>query len=432
MYFIMVPLLILLLILFPFIQTSHQNEHLFTIISEFHLNNPYLIGSVNDITLELIRLLSKKGHLINVKPKIEEFSFNEKVTENAIVFVNYETSNFDLPRNYYHNLMLISKDDTFEETLNTVASKCLINQKVFLLNVDSLEIYEAYTINNVVLKKKLAHVDWASNNFIWQIEVNPDFVQRRSDFQGITLKGMVDFWGLLMNADSSYLEKAPYFSNNETYEITDFTFGLYDDVLMTLQDRLNFTSVLYKRKNGSFGFVNYKNGSYEGIGTIGDIFFKRVDIGVAPFAIQIERALYVDYLPPLQQGFCGIYIPIKNKESIAFETYLAPFTPFLWITLAFTGVTFAIMRFLHLKVHAAEAIFGFDDIWTSFSIFWGGRPIPTPIDKKSSYKIMIMATLLCGTVIWIAYRAELNSKLAVLEKKYPFNDMESFSKTNWR
>ena len=84
----MVPLLILLLILFPFIQTSHQNEHLFTIISEFHLNNPYLIGSINDITLELIRLLSKNGHFINVKAKIEEFSFNEKLTTKATLFRN--------------------------------------------------------------------------------------------------------------------------------------------------------------------------------------------------------------------------------------------------------------------------------------------------------------------------------------------------------
>ena len=89
-----------------------------------------MIGSINDITWELINLLSKNGHFINVKPKIEEFSFNEKMTTNVIVFVNYETRNFDLPKNDYHNLMLISKDDTSEETLNTVATKCHINQMV--------------------------------------------------------------------------------------------------------------------------------------------------------------------------------------------------------------------------------------------------------------------------------------------------------------
>ena len=73
-----------------------------------------------------------------------------------------------------------------------------------------------------------------------------------------------------------------------------------------------------------------------------------------------------------------------------------------------------------------------DSIWTSFSGFLGGTPAPTPIDKKSPYKTMIIATLLCGTVVWIAYTAQLTSELALREKKYPFDDMMSFSETNWR
>ena len=55
-----------------------------------------------------------------------------------------------------------------------------------------------------------------------------------------------------------------------------------------------------------------------------------------------------------------------------------------------------------------------------------------PIDAVSSYKTTIVATSLCGTVVWMAYRAYLNAELALIEKKYPFDDMESFSKTNWR
>ena len=428
----MVPLLILLLLSFPFIQTSLQNENIFKIITEFHLNDPFLIGSINDISWKLIKLLSKNGHFINVKQEIGDFSFNEEINSNIIVFVNYETRNLDLPKNDYHNLMLISKDDTFEEILNSVAAKCQINQKIFLLKADSLEIYEAYTINNVAVKKIIGNIDRVANNYRWQTEVNPDFVERRSDFQGIILKGMVEFWGLLMNADKSYLEKAPYFSNNETYEITGFTYGLFHDVLMTLQDRLNFTTVLYKRKKVSWGFINEKNGSYEGIGIIGDIYYGKADIGVAPFSMIIERAIYIDYSPPISQEFQGIYIPISNNEHITFDTYLAPFTVLLWITLAFIGVTFSILRFLLLKVHGFEAVFGFDNIWMSFSGFLGRAPTPTLIDNKSSYKTMIMTSLLCGSVIWFAYNGALTSELAIFEKKYPFNDMESFSKTNWR
>ena len=428
----MVLLLILLLLSFPFIQTSLQNENIFKIITEFHLNDPFLIGSINDISWKLIKLLSKNGHFINVKQEIGDFSFNEEINSNIIIFVNYETRNLDLPKNDYHNLMLISKDDTFEEILNSVAAKCQINQKIFLLKADSLEIYEAYTINNVAVKKIIGNIDRVANNYRWQTEVNPDFVERRSDFQGIILKGMVEFWGLLMNADKSYLEKAPYFSNNETYEITGFTHGVYHDILISLQDRLNFTTVLYKRKDGLWGHVKDKNGSYEGIGIIGDIFSRRADFAVAAFMMTMNRAILVNFLPSINEGTCGIYIPAKNIESITFEKYLAPFTLSLWIAIAFSGVTFAISKFLLLKVHVCEAAFGFDDIWISFSCFLGRAPTPTSIDKKSSYKTMIIATLLCGSVIWMAYNGELTSELAILKKKYPFDDMESFSKTNWR
>ena len=334
----MVLILLQFLLVFTFIQTSLQNEYVITIITEFHLTNPYLIGSTINISHKLMRLLSKNGHLVNIKPTMSEFPFDEKVTKNVIVFVNHKTKNFDLPKNDYHNLMLITKDDTFEETLNTISAKCQLNQKVFLLKVDVLEIYEAYTINNVVVKKMIAHIDRVTNNFRWQTGVNPYFVKRRSDFQGIILKGMVEFWGVIMNADKSYLSKAPYLANNETYEITGFTYGLFHDVLMTLQDRLNFTTLLYKRKKVSWGFINDKNGSHEGIGIIGDIYYGKADIGLAPFDMIIERAIYIDYSPQISQEFQGIYIPISNNESITFDAYLAPFTVFLWMTLAFIGL----------------------------------------------------------------------------------------------
>ena len=233
-------------------------------------------------------------------------------------------------------------------------------------------------------------------------------------------------------ADSRYREKVPYFKNNGTYQVNGFTDGLCHDILMTLQDRLNFTTMLYKKKKDVFGFINYKNGTYEGTGMIGDIFFKRAEIGIAPFTMIIDRAIFVDYLPPIKAMTFGMYIPIMNAENVDFQTYLTPFSLLLWITLVLTVITFATCKFLLLKAYGIEAIFGFDHIWTCFSGFLGGKPPPTPIDKKLSHKTLIIATLLCGTVIWMAYRARLNAELAVYEKKYPFNDMETFSKTNWR
>ena len=71
---------------------------------------------------------------------------------------------------------------------------------------------------------------------------------------------MTELSGLDMNADPKYLENAKYFQNNETYYlVTGLTYGLFNDVLGILQDRLNFTTQLYKRKDGAWGYFNYKD-----------------------------------------------------------------------------------------------------------------------------------------------------------------------------
>ena len=91
-----------ILILFSsIIPISLQN--IVTIIKEFHFMNPHLIGT--DIKLELLKLLFKDGHFLNVYPKIEEFSFNENATTNAIIFLNSEENCIEK----YHHLDLPKK-----------------------------------------------------------------------------------------------------------------------------------------------------------------------------------------------------------------------------------------------------------------------------------------------------------------------------------
>ena len=99
-----------------------------------------------------------------------------------------------------------------------------------------------------------------------------------------------------------------------------------------------------------------------------------------------------------------------------------------------TGTIFALMKlfFLHIIGSKTMRTFGFDHIWTSFTAFFGGKPAATPIDSKQFYRIIIVVTLLCGTLIWIYYRSRLTAELAVTLKVYPFTEMVSFSKTNWR
>ena len=68
------------------------------------------------------------------------------------------------------------------------------------------------------------------------------------------------------------------------------------------------------------------------------------------------------------------------------------------------------------------------------SIFanFGGAHFNSKIDKVNSYKLVILTALVNGVVIWAYYQASLTSELAIKLESYPFNDLQSFSKTNYR
>ena len=427
-----------IIILLSIIQISIQYEYIPTIIDEFELDNLHLIGSLNEINLPLMKPLFANGVFLHISSDIHQPLQKKSNTTSAIVFLGYhqnvtEKFHLELPDNPYFNLILISHGHQFEDLLNAIAIQTKINQKIFIFKKNSQEFYEAYTVNNFVVKKKLGEIDVITNQFQWEVNINPNFIKRRSNFHGLLLKGVVQFSGLDMNANASYLVNAPYFSSNGTYEVTGFTYGLFNDVLDILQDCLNFTTVLYKRKEVAWGYIYPQpNGSYVGTGLIGDIYFGNADIAVAPLTIVIDRAIYINFLPPIKPYFSAIYIPMTDHEGIDLDTYVRPFTSILWTIVILTGIILTMMKLLFLHMNNNMKPFGFDYIWTSFTGFFGGRPNVTPIDSKFYYNSTIFVTLLCGTVVWISYRAGLTSELSIISKSYPFADMISFSKTNWR
>ena len=84
-------------------------------------------------------------------------------------------------------------------------------------------------------------------------------------------------------------------------------------------------------------------------------------------------------------------------------------------------------KFSDLKL---SNIIGF--LWYSYIVYFGGKPSGTAIDSKRTYKFIVFVSLLGGIIIWISYRSFLTAELAINVKKYPFNDMNSLSKTNWK
>ena len=71
-------------------------------------------------------------------------------------------------------------------------------------------------------------------------------------------------------------------------------------------------------------------------------------------------------------------------------------------------------------------------IWTSFIAYVGCKPNATTIDSRKSYKTTVFVSLLCGMIVWMDYKSSLKAQFAVTIKKYPFQDLQSLSQTNWR
>ena len=117
-------------------------------------------------------------------------------------------------------------------------------------------------------------------------------------------------------------------------------------MLHTLQTRLNFSTSLYKRKEAAWGMIYPQpNGTYHGTGMIGDIFFKRADLAVAPLSYVTERAHYVDYLPSIKHFNLGIYISKASAEhTLDLLLFISPFAQETWMLIGMTSVIISLVK----------------------------------------------------------------------------------------
>ena len=188
-----------------------------------------------------------------------------------VIFVK-KSSNITRLQNQIKDLkfgLLIFEEEENSFGLFYDSLKIEIHQKIYFVKITTTAriLYEMYQINNILIQRKLGKWNRNSNKFQWKNAVNPHFTKRRSNFHGIHLLAMTETEGKSIEFDSNYLKRAPFFRQNETYYVNDYVQGIYHDVLKILQNRLNFTTSLYKRKIEAWGYVNkVENGSYIGDG----------------------------------------------------------------------------------------------------------------------------------------------------------------------
>jgi len=136
--------------------------------------------------------------------------------------------------------LAILNQETFDVVLENYI--CLINEEVYLLNENTGHIFETYTTNSVKTKRKVAFFG-EDLQIIWT--ENKNMIERRSNFHGIHLKSLTGPSGDNVKLDSKYSKEAPYFSSNDTYDITQHVGGMIIDLFSIFQSELNFTTNYY-------------------------------------------------------------------------------------------------------------------------------------------------------------------------------------------
>ena len=307
---------------------SLENEMVLSILNEFQMNHPTILnvnGSAS--TISLIKNLFLNVQYCKMNFQTQPLKENTK-SQDVLIFADEKENTieaFEEIKEYSETIVLLTRNISITDVLNSL--KVAINQKVLITDQSTYEVYETYTINDHQIQRKLGKFDTSTKDFIWAENVEPEFVTRRSNFHGISLKAMTEATGNDIIFEATCLDKTLFFESNQTYLVTNCTSGRFYDIFLSMQTQLNFTADLYNRLDKGWGYVYPQtNGSFHATGMVGDIFFRRADLIVAILTIVHKRALYIDYLNPVAPDELGLFITSSHSEGkVQFGILFHPF-----------------------------------------------------------------------------------------------------------
>ena len=408
-----------------------KNNHVSGLLDNFDFNSPITIISNKQAKLKFVKQFSNNGKYVMFQNEDQTICGLKLQEQNQIAFKDGRT------------VTLVILKSTFDLTLK--AMQCMINEEVYFLKERTGDIFETYVINNIKIERKVALIN-DDLTLVWNEDKS--IIKRRSNFHGIYLKCLTGKTGSNIKLNSNYSIEAPYFHNNETYDVTNHIGGVIIDIFSIIKSELNFTTNYYMRKDNKFGTViKYSNGTYGGIGIVSDLFHGKADILPTGLSITLSRIPYLDYLPSINftfgkmnlnqklnkmkstiQHFTGsLFTPKQQKiETIDLKLLLHPFASIVWMCVLTTTGMIVIAKLL--VVNEKENPIGI--IWETFMTNFGGN-FNEYQAGKSSYKTLVFLSLFGGNIIWMAYQASLTVDLSVSEPKLPFSDLEGLLNSDW-
>ena len=252
---------------------------------------------------------------------------------------------------------------------------------------------------------------------------------RRADFHGAELTGLTEKW---LGIEIGNLEKAPYDIVEDRYDVTNLVSGAFYNILKNLEQSLNFTTKLYKRKSGGWGLpVQYPNGTIElSSGMVKDLVTGSADLIVTSITMLSERNLVIDFLLPMAPEETGIFTK-KRTQAVGFdfEVFVKPFDTLTWLTILSSSLVtslFIIAIWRYFDNDGVSLVKSLEVFATTLQSHFGSANLESFGGKRVSMKIIIFTSLLMGNIVWLSYNGSLLSELINFRIIKPFYDWETF------
>ena len=276
------------------------------------------------------------------------------------------------------------------------------------------------------------------------------FVKRRSNFEGASLKALLEIQPPFVFYPGSLEVKASAegWTDDGADAIKDITdavslTGPFYEMLRCLEARMNFTTRLWTRRDFNFGHRRPGNattptGGWSGM--LGNLLRGEADLIVASVTQTTKRFQAVDFLLPMGTETPAFYMARQGYERKEWLSFLYPLRPQVWMLLFLNALLLMLAlkmlqiyyyyyynrkaRNFSIPLFLMEC---FGDLWMLGASYFGRKPNleqGTPEESSRPLRILLLVAFLSGNIVFMSYRASLTAELAVRRRTLPFDSLE--------
>ena len=344
-------LLQVLIFCIPFVRCTINPNDIMTLIDQFKMINIIMNDKcfTIDEKTKLIKVVSDHGKMIS-------FSQNSSSPYDSFISCSDNLIDYNIETPTKVPVLIIAQIKN-EDDLHSISLS--LNKEVYFLDKNTLKIYEAYEVNHMHVSRYLGIIHEVSSNriFVPTDDFIDSLVDRRGNFNGLHLKGMLEIEPPDTYVPDDYLNNVHYFSENETYDMTKIVSGFAIDVVKDLGRTFNFSMNLFKRKDGIWGMPKtMANGSVQLEGMLHSVDEGSVSF-ICAFGMNPNRFDFLDFMPPISSLHGALFIrDNEDFEVTDWTVYLTPFSTNLWITTFSSAISFTVITVIIEMWYKVEKI----------------------------------------------------------------------------